>query len=135
MPSLYLKPADLTAQVGRELRLDVMAEHLRGLQEGKITLRYDPQVLEFRKAVEGDLLKQGERGGTVTAAADPREGTVELTLRRPTTPLSGDGPLVLVTFLAKTPGVSPLRVELPGASEQEGAEDRAAVGQGVVRVR
>jgi general secretion pathway protein D len=135
MPSLYLKPPDLTAQVGRELRLDVMAEHLRGLQEGKITLRYDPQVLEFRKAVEGDLLKQGEQGGTVTAAADPREGTVELTLRRPTTPLSGDGPLVLVTFLAKTPGVSPLRVELPGASEEKGAEDRAAVGQGVVRVR
>jgi hypothetical protein len=85
--------------------------------------------------VEGDLLKQGERDGTVTAAADPREGTVELTLHRPTTPLSGDGQLVMVTFLAKTPGVSPLHVEMPGVSEQERAEVRSAVGQGVVRVR
>ncbi|HXF93519.1 MAG TPA: secretin N-terminal domain-containing protein [Nitrospiraceae bacterium] len=135
IPSLSLKPSDLTAQVGRPLRLDVMAAHLPPLQNGQLTLRYDPHVLEFQSAAEGDLLKQGERGARVTAAADSREGTVELTLLRPTTPLAGNGVLVIVTFLAKSPGVSPLYVEMPGGSQQNPTGERLAVGQGVVRVR
>jgi len=60
---LSFLPPDRTASVGEEIRLDVMVTTSRTLRR-QLTVSYDPKVLEFRQAFEGEFLK---REGTATS--------------------------------------------------------------------
>src|SRR3989475_915841 len=62
---LSVLPPDRTASVGEEIRLDVTVTNIEDLAEGTLTVSYDPKVLEFRQAFEGEFLK---REGTATVA-------------------------------------------------------------------
>src|SRR2546425_6426974 len=58
--SLSVLPPDRTASVGEEIRLDVTVTNIEDLAEGTLTVSYDPKVLEFRQAFEGEFLKRSE---------------------------------------------------------------------------
>lgn len=47
---LAIQPADVTAQMNKELRVDVLATQARGLDTETFTLEFDPKILEFRDA-------------------------------------------------------------------------------------
>src|SRR5712692_2503332 len=72
---LSLLPPDLAVSVGQEIRLDVLVTNIEDLAEGTLTISYDPKVLEFRQAFEGEFLKR-EGTASIVTAANPATGTV-----------------------------------------------------------
>ncbi|MGQ0812286.1 MAG: secretin N-terminal domain-containing protein [Nitrospiraceae bacterium] len=135
LPRLSFKPTELAVAPGQELTLDLTAQHLRMLNEGTIKIEYDPQVLDFRKAMAGEFLKQGAPQASVTAAPDLKDGSVELKMRRAGKPLTGSGKLISLTFAAKIPGVTALHVGMPEAFSQGQPTEAPEGGSGIVRVR
>ncbi|TLY45449.1 MAG: tetratricopeptide repeat protein, partial [Nitrospirae bacterium] len=98
---LSILPPDRTASVGEEIRLDVLITNIEDLAEGTLTISYDPKVLEFRQAFEGEFL-QREGTATVVTAANPATGTVAVRLTRAegSKGVSGAGVLATLAFVA-----------------------------------
>jgi len=132
---LALKPSELATGIGQEFQVGLVAESLEGLTEGVVTVEYDPQVLEFRRVVEGELLKRRGGRASVTVSPNPSRGSVQFTMRRQGEPASGNGGLVMLTFAGRAPGVSPLAIQIPEGLDH-GKYGRPAIeGHGIVRVR
>src|SRR5213593_1451117 len=133
---LSLLPADRTASVGEEIRLDVLVTNIEDLAEGTLTISYDPKVLEFRQAFEGEFLKR-EGAASVTTAANPATGTVAVRLMRAegAKGVSGTGVLATLAFVAKEPGASPVAIQTSQLLSAAKAPLSATGGQGNVRVQ
>jgi len=133
---LSLLPADRTASVGEEIRLDVLVTNIEDLAEGTLTISYDPKVLEFRQAFEGEFLKR-EGTASVTTAANPATGTVAVRLTRPegSKGVTGTGVLATLAFVAKEPGASPVAIQTSQLLSAAKAPLSATGGQGNVRVQ
>src|SRR3989454_8191488 len=133
---LSLLPPDRTASVGEEIRLDVLVTNIEDLAEGTLTISYDPKVLEFRQAFEGEFLKR-EGAASVTTAANPATGTVAVRLMRAegAKGVSGTGVLATLAFVAKEPGASPVAIQTSQLLSAAKAPLSATGGQGNVRVQ
>jgi general secretion pathway protein D len=133
---LSVLPADRTASVGEEIRLDVLVTNIEDLAEGTLTVSYDPRVLEFRQAFEGEFLKR-EGTATVVTAANPATGTVvvQLTRGEGAKGVSGAGVLATLAFVAKEPGSSQVAIQTSRLLSTAKAPLPATGGQGNVRVQ
>jgi general secretion pathway protein D len=133
---LSFLPADRTAAVGEEIRLDVLVANVEDLAEGTLTVSYNPKVLEFRQAFEGEFLKR-EGTATVVTAANPATGTVVVQLGRGegAKGVSGAGVLATLAFVAKEPGSSPVAIQTSRLLSAAKAPLPATGGQGTVRVQ
>jgi hypothetical protein len=133
---LSVRPPDAIGTLGQQTTVDVLVDNVEGLLESSFTMTYDPKVLEFREAQQGEFLKQG---GTATMSVDanPATGTVTIHLRRAEGDrgASGSGVLASLTFLGKAPGVSLLGLEAPRLVDAGKTALSAGSSQGVVRVR
>ena len=131
---LSIQPADTVAQVGKEFRVDVMGKHVLGLETETFVLDFDPQVVEFRDAAQGEVLGAESGKAAVVVAPHSTDGVVELRLHRSASATKDEGRLLRLTFLAKAPGVS--AVHLFGAKHAGvGGSEEATEAKGVVRVR
>ncbi|OQW37812.1 MAG: hypothetical protein A4E19_12380 [Nitrospira sp. SG-bin1] len=128
-PLLKVKPEDSVVQSGKEVRLSVLDGRINSSDESVVKLNYDPDILQFKRLDNAEVIDTGEasagsdeaQGGTITFHV-ARSGA-----QRP--------PRVMnVIFVAKAPGVSPIRVELTGAGRAT-QESAGVIGNGVVRVR
>ena len=131
---LSLQPADVTVQVDKEVRVDVMAAHAQGFDTETLTLEFDPKVLEFRDATLGEVLGPEAGKAPVAATSSLADGVVELRLHRSAGATKDDGRLLRVTFLAKTPGVSTVRLHTAKHTGADTSQEPVDV-TGVVRVR
>src|SRR5437016_2240796 len=133
---LSFLPPDLTVSVGQEIRLDVQVTNIEDLAEGTLTISYDPKVLEFRQAFEGEFLKR-EGTASVTTAANPATGTVAVRLTRAegSKGVTGTGVLATLAFVAKEPGASPVAIQTSQLLSAAKAPLSATGGQGNVRVQ
>ncbi len=133
---LSVLPADRTASVGEEIRLDVLVTNIEDLAEGTLTVSYDPKVLEFRQAFEGEFLKR-EGTATLVTAANPATGTVVVQLARGegAKGVSGAGVLATLVFVAKEFGSSPVAIQTSRLLSAAKAPLPATGGQGNVRVQ
>ena len=111
-------------------------DNVEGLVESNLTITYDPKILEFREAQEGEFLKRG-RAATMSVDVNPVAGTVALQLRRAEGDpgASGGGVLASLTFLGKAPGVSQIGLEAPRLVSAGKGVLAAQSSQGVLRVR
>jgi len=133
---LSILPPDRTASVGEEIRLDVLITNIEDLAEGTLTISYDPKVLEFRQAFEGEFL-QREGTATVVTAANPATGTVAVRLTRAegSKGVSGAGVLATLAFVAKESGTSPVAIQTSRLLSAAKAPLAATGGQGSVSVQ
>ena len=131
---LSLQPADVTVQTDKEVRMDVMAAHAHGFDTETLTLEFDPKILEFRDATLGEVLGTDAGKAPVAATSSLANGLVELRLHRSAGATKDDGRLLRVTFLAKTPGVSTIRLHTVKQTGVETSQEPVDV-TGVVRVR
>ena len=131
---LSLQPADVTVQVDKEVRVDVMAAHAQGFDTETLTLEFDPKVLEFRDATLGEVLGTEAGKAPVAATSSLADGVVELRLHRSAGATKDDGRLLRFTFLAKTPGVSTVRLHTAKHTGADTSQEPVDV-TGVVRVR
>jgi general secretion pathway protein D len=127
-PALLVRPDEASIAVGKEIKLAIVDGRLHASEDNVFRLEYDPRVLQFKRLVDADLVRQVDPVSGESASSD---GTLAFRLTRPSQPAPRS---VTVTFLAKAPGVSPVRVEVDGVSG-ESTGSSSEVGTGVVRVR
>jgi len=132
---LALRPAELTGFVGQEVRLDLMADNIQGLSESTVSIVYDPQVVEFRRAIEGELLKRDGSNASVTLSADPTSGRAQLQLKRQGPPLSGSGVLASLIFQGKKAGLSAVDILQPTVTTADNKATPVSVVRGQIRIR
>ncbi|MBI3355330.1 MAG: type II and III secretion system protein, partial [Nitrospirae bacterium] len=127
-PVLAIRPDEASVSLGKEIKLAIVDERLRASDEGTFRLEYDPKILRFKQLGDAKVIPRPDVTSTENGDGD---GTVTFQLARP----SQRAPrTVSVTFVAKAPGVSPVRVELAG-SGGEGQASSSEIGTGIVRVR
>jgi len=133
---LAVRPPDGTVAVGQETRVDFLVSDADALVESTFTITYDPKVLEFRQALEGEFLKR-EGTATMTVNANPATGTAVLQLKRAPGDkgVTGGGVLASVAFLGKAQGVSPVGVQAAQLVTASQGVLPVVGGQGVMRVR
>ena len=131
---LILKLRESSVEVGKEVRVDLVTEKIQGLKEAAFTLSYDPQILELRSMVEGELPTRGDAEGLLSAVPNPSTGKLELKLQRPNKPVAEDGRVIAMQFIAKAPGVATLHVDMTEGHDQLVAPMPQGA-TGVVRVR
>jgi general secretion pathway protein D len=127
-PVLAIRPDEAAVQFGKEIKLSIVDGRLNASDQNLFKLEYDPKILQFKRLGEAELVSpSGVSPGDQNSAV----GTVAFRLARPAqrAPRS-----VSVVFVAKAPGVSPIRVELVG-SDGDGRAASSEIGTGVVRVR
>ena len=132
---LIVTPSDVATEMGEEVAVVVGGEHLDGLREGVVIVEYDPQILEFKTVAEGELLRRHGVEGSMTVSSDAQAGALRLTMRGIGAPASGTGDLVMVTFVGKAPGVSPVSVQMAHGAGGDNGDVRSMSTRGVVRVR
>ena len=132
---LALRPPDVSAAVGQEFPIEVTVERIENLKDTTVRMTYDPNVMEFKRAVEGELLRRDGSSVSIAVGVSPQAGRVELLLRRKGAPVSGGGVLGTVFFQAKTPGTSAVEVNLSPAGVAGSAPITMAPGRGTVQVR
>ncbi|MGE0471480.1 MAG: putative General secretion pathway protein D [Candidatus Nitrospira kreftii] len=127
-PALQLKPDDSVVQSGKEVTIAIVDGRIRASGENTFRFEYDPDILEFQRLDDGQLVTMGE---TTTERDKDRAGAVVFQLAHP----DQRAPRTMnLTFVAKAPGVSPVRVELSHSGTADEASSEA-VGSGIVRVR
>jgi general secretion pathway protein D len=127
-PLLAILPDESAVQAGREIKLSIVDGRIGTSDRNIFTFEYDPEVLQFKRLTDAELvspsdLPPGDQGKTV--------GSIAFRVARPNehAPRS-----VSIVFVAKAPGVSPVRVELTDSGSAVQASP-GIIGTGVVRVR
>ncbi len=120
-PVLTVQPEETAVQAGKEIKLSIFDARLKATGDQVFKLEYDPQVLEFKRLAEAERISPESEA----------DGTVAFRLMNP---LRRAPRSMQVTFVAKAPGVSPVRVELSGP-DGDMATASPEFGKSMVRVR
>jgi len=115
--------------------VDLTADQLDSLTESIVSVTYNPQVLEFRRVMDGEMLKRDNVPAAASLSANPAVGQVALHLRRQGAPVSGSGVLARLFFQAKGPGTSPLTIQQATVSGAGGKHVPVTVERAVVVVQ
>jgi len=127
-----IRPDESVIQMGKEFKLAINDERLHPTADGVFQLQYDPQVLELRKLLNGEVIQSDGIGGQTSNSPEAQVGMVAFRVAPSARQIGGR--TVTVTFYAKAPGVSPVRVALVDSSA-ESSKVPLQEGKGIVRVR
>jgi general secretion pathway protein D len=131
-PVASIKPDASIVDVGKEFKLAIQDERLRPTADGVFQLHYDPKVLEFKSLVHGERI-QLDTFQELESSLQSGEGTVVFKVAASAPLAVGGGRTVTATFIAKSPGVSPVDVVLKDAIGDSSSS--SPDGKGIVRVR
>jgi general secretion pathway protein D len=84
-----------------------------------LQLNYDPNKLQLMNVSNGGFLSQDGQTVALVHREDETTGTLQITATRPPNSggVSGQGPVVTLTFMAKASGQSPLTITRGGARD------------------
>ena len=130
-PVASVTPNDSVVAVGKEVKIAIGDERLRPEKEGVFHLQYDPKVLDLKALTDAEVIQMDPAD---TPASGFAEAIVVFRVK-PTAPHgTTGGRKVTARFMAKAPGVSPIRVALMDPNGDTAA-DGPPEGKGIVRVR
>ncbi len=129
---LEMKPADMNASVGQDMRFELSLDNVRELYGAIVTLGYDPKITDFKTASEGALLKRDGQQTSFLFSNNVKAGTVDIYMTRigDVGGVSGAGSLGTLVFQSKVGGAGeislrsvkltnfnrePIKAELKGA--------------------
>ena len=114
-PLLSLSTIPNIVKAGKEITLTVSVDRIEGLYSAPFYLIYDPSLLEFIKASEGNFLKKDGKQTAFFHVNIPQSGRVMIGLSRvgQVGGVTGSGPLATFTFRAKNSGVGKFSVQKP----------------------
>jgi general secretion pathway protein D len=112
-------PPTLTQAKGSTFTVNVMVSGGQNVYSVPVQLNYDPDQLQVVNVSNGGFLSQDGQIVTVAHREDPTTGTMQITASRPPGAggVSGQGAVVTLTFMAKTPGQSALTITRGGARD------------------
>jgi general secretion pathway protein D len=115
--SFGFDPPASTQPVGSTFTVNVLLSGAQNVYSVPLQLSYDPKLLQVVNVSNGTLLSQDGQIVTVTHRED--DGTMQITATRPpgATGVSGQGPVVTLTFMAKAAGQGSLTIARGGARD------------------
>ena len=114
-PLLSLSTIPNIVKAGKEITLTVSVDRIEGLYSAPFYLIYDPSLLEFIKASEGNFLKKDGKQTTFFQVNNPETGQVIIGLSRlgQAGGVTGSGTLATFTFRAKSSGIGKFCIQKP----------------------
>jgi len=105
---LTIKPVEATTSLNQEISLAAEIQNAKDLTEAVVSLRYDPKVLEFKRANEGSFMKSDGQETAFVTSANPADGLINLRIRRVANSrgAEGSGTLFDLSFASKAVGSS-----------------------------
>jgi len=99
---------EATASLNQEVSFAAEIQNAKNLTEANVSLRYDPKVLEFKRAVEGSFMKSDGQETAFVTADNPVDGLINLRIRRMAKGggAAGSGTLFDLSFASKAVGSS-----------------------------
>jgi general secretion pathway protein D len=117
--SFAFDPPAVTPKAGSTFTVNVMMTGAQNVYSVPLQLTYDPKLLQVVNVSNGSLLSQDGQIVTVTHREDDSTGTMQVMATRPpgANGVSGQGPVLTLTFMAKAPGQSSLAIARGGAKD------------------
>jgi general secretion pathway protein D len=115
--SFAFDPPAITQASGSTFTVNVLLNGAQNVHTVPLQLSYDPKVLQVANVSNGTLLSQD--GQLVSVQHREDDGTIQITAARPpgTSGISGQGPVVTLTFQAKARGQTSLTIAKGGARD------------------
>jgi general secretion pathway protein D len=115
--SFAFDPPVSTQPAGSTFTVNVLLNGAQNVHTVPLQLSYDPKLLQVVNVSNGSLLSQDGQIVTITHRED--DGTLQITAMRPpgATGVSGQGPVVTLTFMAKAAGQASLTIARGGARD------------------
>lgn len=112
-------PSSLNVASGSTFAVNVLLSGAQNVYSVPLQLNYDPNRLELVNVSNGGLLSQDGQAVALVHRDDTTSGTVQITATRPpgSGGISGQGSVVTLTFMAKSPGQSALAITKGGARD------------------
>ncbi len=108
--TLSFAPEVIPVNVGQEITVDVMATDLDSVFEAPLSIIYNPKLVKFVKAEEGNYMNVDKKPTSFMATANEKIGLIDVMLTRVggVPGVAGSGRLFSLTFKGVAPGISPL---------------------------
>jgi general secretion pathway protein D len=115
--SFAFDPPAITQHAGSTFTVNVLMNGAQNVYSVPLQLSFDPKLLQVVNVSNGTLLAQDGQIVTVTHRED--DGTMQVTATRPpgANGVSGQGPVVTLTFMAKVAGQGSLTIARGGARD------------------
>ena len=112
-------PPTLNQAKGSTFTVNVMLSGGQNVYSVPVQLNYDPNRLQVLNVSNGGFLSQDGQAVALVHRDDPQTGTLLVTASRPQGAggVSGQGAVVTLTFMAKSPGQSALTITRGGARD------------------
>jgi len=112
-------PPTLTQAKGSTFTVNVLLSGAQNVYSVPVQLNYDPNQLQVVNVSNGGFLSQDGQAVALVHRDDPTSGTLQVTATRPPGAggVSGQGAVVTITFMAKSPGQSALTITRGGARD------------------
>jgi general secretion pathway protein D len=114
--SFGFDPPMITQPKGATFAVNVLLNGAQNAYSVPLQVTYDPKILQVVNVSNGTLLSQDGQAVALVHRDDDTTGTLQITATRPpgATGISGAGPVVTLTFMAKAPGQSSLAISKGG---------------------
>jgi general secretion pathway protein D len=115
--SFAFDPPNTIQHVGSTFTVNVLLNGGQNIFQVPMQISYDPKLLQVANVSNGSFLSQDGQIVTVTHRED--DGTMQVTATRPpgAAGISGQGPVVTLTFVAKAAGQASLTIARGGARD------------------
>ena len=117
--SFAFDPPTSTQHSGSTFTVNVVLNGAQNVYSVPLQLSYDPKLLQVVNVSNGSFLSQDGQLVTVSHREDDSTGTMQIVATRPpgAPGVSGQGPVVTLTFLAKSAGQGSLTIARGGARD------------------
>jgi general secretion pathway protein D len=133
--SLSIRPAEVMATAGNEVQIDLTMGGVAGSVDSTVAIEFNPQVLEFVRTLEGDLVPTGGGGTGLSVMAGAVPGLLTVNFRQGSLSGREQGVVAKLVFTAKAAGKSPILVQSAAVKGSSGVPISVAVESGLVVVR
>lgn len=126
-----------TVAPGRQFSAEIRVAGGSDLSRTPFKLAFDPAVLEFIGALEGNFLKQGGVKTDFRTSLDKQSGTLEVNMARPAgkAGANGSGTLATILFKARKPGYAGLGLQNATFATSKGAPVEVTPYSSAVEIR
>jgi general secretion pathway protein D len=117
--SFLFDPGTTTQTKGATFTVNILISGAQNVYSVPLQLNYDPAKLQLVNVSNGGFLSQDGQAVALVHREDETTGTVQITATRPPNSggVSGQGPVVTLTFVAKASGQAALTITRGGARD------------------
>jgi len=114
--SFGFDPPNISQPKGATFAVNVVLTGAQNVYSVPLQVSYDPKILQVVNVSNGTLLSQDGQAVALVHRDDDTTGTLQITATRPpgANGVSGQGPIVTVTFMARNSGQSSLAISKGG---------------------